>query len=459
MRKKLLALILALAVALSLSPASFAATDKQQSAALTLYSYGLFRGTGNDAAGNPVFELDRAMTRQEAVTMVVRLLGAEDKAKSENYTAPFTDVSEWAKPYVGYAYENGLTTGTGKDTFGGAATVTAAQYATFLLRALGYKSDADFTWSDPWALADKTGMSDGSYASFSPFYRGDAAILSLGALNAKVNGMDITLLEKLEESGAVGDSVMTVSFIDVGQADCILIESEGDYMLVDAGSNGTSSAVVSYLKNAGLSKLDYAIGTHPHEDHIGGLDAVIDNFDIGTLIMPDVTTATETFEDVLDAAASKNLSITLPVSGTSYTLGGAEFTVIAPCGEYGEELNNWSVGIKLVNGKDSFVMCGDAEAAAEADIVKKFGDSLKADVLKVGHHGSYTSTSDAFLSAVSPTWAVISCGAGNSYGHPHAETLAKLKDSGVKLFRTDLQGTIIATSSGSGITWSIEPCA
>lgn len=458
MTKRLFSFLLAIVMTLSLATSAFAATDKAQSAADTLYSYGLFRGTGKDADGKPVFELDRQMTRQEAVTMLVRLLGAESKAKAGNYETPFTDVSAWAKPYVGYAYANGLTNGTSRTTFGGTSTVTAAQYATFLLRALGYKSDADFVWSNPWALADRLGVSDGSYTSASAFYRGDAAILSLGALGAKPNGLETTLLEKLRESGAVGAS-MTVSFIDVGQADCILVKSGKDFMLIDAGNNDDSAAVVSYLKNAGVSRLDYAIGTHPHEDHIGGLDAVINNFDIGTLIMPNVTNTTKTFEDVLDAAAAKNLSITLPEVGKTCALGSAEFTIIAPCAEYGTDYNDWSVGIKLVNGGDSFVMCGDAEAKAEADIAARFGDFLDADVLKAGHHGSRTSTSDAFLAAVSPTYAVISCGVGNDYGHPHAETLAKLQSAGVKLFRTDLQGTIIATSSGSGITWSLEPCA
>jgi competence protein ComEC len=254
----------------------------------------------------------------------------------------------------------------------------------------------------------------------------------------------------------VTNSKMTVYFLDVGQADSIIIESAGHYMLVDAGNNGDGDFVVNYLKDLGAKSLDYVIGTHPHEDHIGGLDDVIDNFKVSNIIMPEVTTTTDTFDDVVSAIEDNGLLITTPVVGDEYKIGEAEFTILSPNDDYQEEYNDWSVGIKLTNGENSFVMCGDAEQKAEDDICNN-GINLIADVLKIGHHGSDTSTSDLFLEAVNPTYAVISVGEGNQYGHPALETLKKLKDAGIKYFRTDEQGTIIAVSDGKKITWNARP--
>lgn len=203
---------------------------------------------------------------------------------------------------------------------------------------------------------------------------------------------------------------VTVHFIDVGQADCILIESNKHFMLVDAGNNDDADTIVSYLNEQGVEKLEYVIGTHPHEDHIGSLDTVINTYEIGTLIMTPKAHTTKTFEDVVSAIESKGLSVTAPVTGKTYLIGDSTFTILSPGSnkDYGDEYNNWSVGIKLTNGSKSFVMCGDAEAEAEQDILKT-GIDLRADVLKLGHHGSDTSTADSFLDTVQPKYAVISC--------------------------------------------------
>jgi competence protein ComEC len=254
--------------------------------------------------------------------------------------------------------------------------------------------------------------------------------------------------------GNQANSTMEVHFIDVGQADCILIESAGEYMLIDAGNNEDGTLVTNYLKEEGVSKLKYVITTHPHEDHIGGMDDVINSFPIDTIFMPDVVHTTKTFEDVLTAISENNLEITIPETGEQYWIGNANFIMIAPNrNDYGDNLNNYSIGIKLVNGSNSFLMCGDAEEEAETDILNN-GIDISAQVYKASHHGSSTGTSEEFLEAISPGYAVITCGAENDYGHPHKETLEKFEDMGIEVYRTDLNGTIVAVSNGIDITFT-----
>lgn len=273
-----------------------------------------------------------------------------------------------------------------------------------------------------------------------------------------------TETETVKESQAITETEppvnrgMTVHFIDVGQADCILIESNKHFMLVDASNNDDADTIVSYLREQGVKKLDYVIGTHPHEDHIGSLDTIINTYEIGTLIMAPKGHTTRTFEDVVAAIESKGLSVTAPVTGKTYNIGDSTFTILSPDPnkDYGDEYNNWSVGIKLTNGSKSFVMCGDAEAEAEQDILKT-GIDLRADVLKLGHHGSDTSTTDSFLDTVQPKYAVISCGKDNEYGHPHQETMDKMASRNIEIYRTDEQGTIIASCDGNSITWNNNP--
>lgn len=248
---------------------------------------------------------------------------------------------------------------------------------------------------------------------------------------------------------------LKVHFLDVGQADSILIRTADAAMLVDAGTNEAGASVVSYIRSQGIETLDYVIGTHPHEDHIGGLDDVIRQLNVKEVILPDKIHTTKTFEDVLDAMEEKNLSVTTAHQGYDYSLGDAGFTIIAPCEgkDYKDELNNWSVGIRLVYGDTSFVMTGDAEKEAEADMLAS-GENLQGDVWKAAHHGSSTSNTGQMLDAVQPTYAVISCGKDNSYGHPHKETLEAFEKRGIQVFRTDEQGTIVATSDGKSLTFS-----
>lgn len=259
-------------------------------------------------------------------------------------------------------------------------------------------------------------------------------------------------LHSPEVSGPVSGTDLRVNFIDVGQGDSTLIEKDGHFMLIDAGERDQGETVVSYLKKRGVKKLDYVIGTHPHSDHIGGMEAVIKAFDIGKVILPEKEHTTKIYERLLDAIEEKDLKVTLPKVGDLYDLGSASFQILAPNRDYGDNLNNWSVGIRLTYGKNSFVLCGDAEKEAEADMAAN-GLTLKADVLKLSHHGSSTSSTDQFMDLVNPKYAIISCGKNNDYGHPHKEILEMLKKRSITAFRTDQLGTIVAVSDGTNVTF------
>lgn len=261
--------------------------------------------------------------------------------------------------------------------------------------------------------------------------------------------------EVLKEESLIPTTELTVHFINVGQGDSTLITCGGNAMLIDAGDNNKGTTVQNYLQKQEIKKLDYVIGTHPDSDHIGGLDVVITKFDCGLIMMPDYPKDTATYRDVVDAMKYKGYKNTLPVVGTSYKLGDAEFTIIAPNKEYSDP-NNSSVGIILTHGEKKFLFTGDAEEEAEADIVSN-GVDISCDVYQVGHHGSNTSSSIALLEAANPTYAVISCEEGNKYGHPRAETLINFRTRGIKVYRTDEQGTIIAKSDGHTISFEESP--
>ena len=250
--------------------------------------------------------------------------------------------------------------------------------------------------------------------------------------------------------------LLTVHFIDVGQADAILIKIGNDAMIIDAGNNGDGDKISTYLKQQGVTNLNYVIGTHPHEDHIGGLDVIIRDYNVDKVLLPNYIIPTQTFEDVLLALQEKDIKITKPVVGTEYALGEAVFTIIAPNSEdYGDNANNYSIGIKLKYGETSFLMAGDAEIKSEAEMIIN-GIDLKADVLKVSHHGSDTSNSKEFLKLVDPTYAIISVGKENQYGHPNDKVLSQLVEEDVQIYRTDEQGTIVVTSDGETISFQCE---
>ncbi len=252
-----------------------------------------------------------------------------------------------------------------------------------------------------------------------------------------------------------------VYFLDVGQGDSELIRlPDGVNILIDAGTNATEDELPEYLKDLGVSRIDVLIATHPHEDHIGGMDTVIRSLEIGKVCMPDLsadaTPTTKTYESVLDAIAEKGLKVTRATPGAvlyENETADIRLTLLAPLENDDDNLNNYSVVAKLTCGNRSFLFTGDAEKEVE-DALLASGADLSADVLKCGHHGSKTSTSADFLAAVHPGAAVISCGLDNDYGHPSDPVVKRLNKAGISIYRTDQQDTLLAQCDGDAIAFT-----
>lgn len=251
---------------------------------------------------------------------------------------------------------------------------------------------------------------------------------------------------------------LKIYFIDVGQADCILLEQNGKFMLIDAGNNDDGELVVNYLKEKGVQKLEYVIGTHTHEDHIGGMDNVINSFDEDKIIFPKTTSTTKTFEDFVIAVKNKNKKLYAPQRGEKFKFANSTFEILAPNSDNYENANNYSIVIKLAYQENTFLFTGDAEKLSEDEILNK-GYDLKCDLIKIGHHGSSSSTSDKFLKSVNPNYAVICVGKDNSYNHPKKSVMNRLKKYGIKVYRTDEQGSITAISDGKNITFDKSPAS
>lgn len=246
---------------------------------------------------------------------------------------------------------------------------------------------------------------------------------------------------------------LRVHFINVGQGDSILIQTpEGNTMLIDGGPQSSAASLVSYIKNQGITKINILVATHPHEDHIGGLVSVLNSFEVGNIIDSGVSHTTQTYKNYLNAIKSNNINFVNWSLGQQFEIGeGVEFTIIGPTTTSSSDLNNSSIVIKLTYNNSSFLFAGDAQSAEEGKIISS-GASLDSDVLKVGHHGSDSSSSIKFLNSVSPAIAVISCGKGNSYGHPHDIILKNLAAIGATIYRTDLTGNIVVECDGKSVT-------
>lgn len=249
------------------------------------------------------------------------------------------------------------------------------------------------------------------------------------------------------------DGQLVVHYLDVGQGDSAFIElPDGQCMLIDASVSSYGDKIVETIEGYGYTEIDYLVATHPHADHIGGMTDVVEGFEIGEVYMPKATSTSKTFEGLLTAISDKGLQIHTAKTGvTIYSDDETEIEILAPVSESYEETNNYSAVVKITYGSNSFLFTGDAEELSENEMLDECYDKLCADVLKVGHHGSSSSTSDAFLQAVSPKYAVISCGADNSYGHPHKETISRLNDMGIDYYRTDRNGTVTINCNGNDV--------
>ena len=439
------AVLLCLAVAVSFlvltgtAITADAYSQEMQEAAESLYQLNLFRGTGLDSNGLPIFNLDRTLTRNEAVVLLVRLLGKEEYALSRSWQTPFVDLDEWAKPYIGYAYTHNLTNGTSHNTFGGTRTVSANQFITFVLRSMGYQSGTDFAVDKAWWLSDQLGITQGEYKTSGAFTRGDMALISWNSLNAP----------RKSDGTTPG---FEIHYIDVGQADAALITCSGHAMLVDGGNVGDSSLIYSYLKEHKVDYLDYIVCTHPHEDHVGGLAGALNYAKVGTAFCPVTYYDTEPFNSFVKYLDKQEKTITVPAAGEYFELGDATAQIVGPV-NWNANVNNMSIVFRIQYGQTSFLFTGDAEREEELEIIET-GYNLKSTVLKVGHHGSSSSTSYPFLYYVQPDYGVISVGGDNKYGHPTEETLSRLRDADVTVYRTDEYGTIICKSDGKTVSFT-----
>ena len=269
-----------------------------------------------------------------------------------------------------------------------------------------------------------------------------AALAGCGGQQAPVASAPVTVEE-------IADAALTVRVLDVGQADCILLQSGGEAMLIDAGEEESGPDIVQKLEQYGVDSLKLAVATHAHADHVGGYAHVIEQVPIGEFWLSGQTASTTVYNRMLDALNDTDTPVHVPAAGQEFALGECTVRVIGPQREY-EDLNDSSLVLMVQVDEVSMLFTGDMEAEAEQDLLNS-GQNLKADVLKVGHHGSSTSTSAAFLTAVSPQIALISCGEGNRYGHPHEETLSALSAADITVLRTDQDGEIAIATDGQRI--------
>ncbi len=251
---------------------------------------------------------------------------------------------------------------------------------------------------------------------------------------------------------------LTIHYIDVGQADCALLVCGDAAMLIDGGNAADSLTVVRYLQSKGIEDLDLVVGTHAHEDHIGGLSGVLHNFDADTIWISKFTYSNSVTTAFQEAAAKQGTPITEVSLGETYQLGEAEITVLGPVRYDYDDINNLSLVLMVEFGETRFLFTGDMETDAEAHMLDYWGEDFDwhANVLKVGHHGSYSSSGYRLLREVAPTWGIIPCGLKNDYGHPHESTLSRLRDAEVSIFRMDHSGTVIASTDGKALSFVWE---
>ena len=284
----------------------------------------------------------------------------------------------------------------------------------------------------------------------------DKKKLIAGILTLVIAACSYVVTEYLrEEPSAVSGKGLTVRYIDVGQADCALLECDGEYLLIDGGNRDDSQLLVSFLEQQGVKELAAVVCSHAHEDHVGGLPAVLAVYPTKAVYAPTKTYSSNIFDKFVYYTDQQGLDITIPSPGDQFALGQAVVTVLGPVKSYAET-NDTSIVLRVTYGETNFLFTGDMETEAENDMLDYWEGKVdwKADVLKVGHHCSNTSTGYRFLNEVNPAYGVISVGKGNDYGHPHKEPMSRLRQAGVTILRTDELGTIQAVSDGKEVTFT-----
>lgn len=280
-----------------------------------------------------------------------------------------------------------------------------------------------------------------------------AVLVLIAALTIFVLEKTGVLQTAAGDKPAAENAAAEVDFIDVGQGDSTLVCSDGKYMLIDTGDRDGENTLINHLKERGVKKLDYLVLTHPHADHIGEAAEIVEGFKIGKIIMPrvpdDLTPTSSVYEDLLDAAANKGLKIRA-ARNESFELGEISVQTYAAEGEY-SNLNDYSVVLRLTHGENSFLITGDCEKQEESELLER-GCDVSADVLKVGHHGSDTSSTSQWLKEVGAQYAVISCGADNKYGHPDEETYSRICKYVKNVYVTAEDGSLAFESDGKGLT-------
>lgn len=262
-----------------------------------------------------------------------------------------------------------------------------------------------------------------------------------------IQGLDT---EKLDSES------MKVHFLDVDQGLCILVQLGEEVLIYDGGERDTSSLVVAYIKDLGITEIDYMISSHYDSDHVSGLIGCLNAFDVKNVIGSNYEHDSKLYDSFMDVVKAEGLQMEYPEVGTEYSFGEAVITILSP-EEISKDSNANSVAVKLTYGESDFIFTGDADYGSERDMVAS-GIDLDCEVLSVGHHGSASSSSSIFLEKTTPEYAVISCGKDNSYGHPHEEVVELLEVMEIDVFRSDVQGTVVATTDGKNITWSEKPC-
>ena len=468
MKKKLIALFLLLAI-LPAFAAPSATSFKDVPKDSWFYNQvnfcverGLFSGTSATEFA-PVMPMTRGM--------LVTVLGRYEKPNIAGFNNAFSDVprGSYYEQYIAWAHGQGIVNGKSAASFAPNDEISRQDLCTIFVRYLegkghalseraGKFSDdsgiAPYAKSAVYKLANVgivNGYTDGSFAPMGSAARAEVATIFFNLITW-IEGNASTPQPTATPAPTLEPGKLQISFLDVGQGDSIFaILPNGQSMLIDAGEQKNSAKIAQYIKDFGVSRLDYVIATHPHADHIGGMADIIREFEIGNFWMPNITHTTRTFENMLDALGAKDLKVNIAKSGaTLFDFGELKAQFIAPKSDSYANLNNYSAALMLEFKDARFLFMGDAEKESEAEILVS-GISISADVLKVGHHGSNTSSTANFIEKVLPKYAIICVGAGNSYGHPTAATLNTLNRWNVEVFRTDTHGTIVVRSDGVDI--------